>query len=69
MFYVLYRIHSLTGLVHHVLVFVTGADIDTLCVGPRHVQRSDFFDTFYNLLKEQSEVKDLRVSEFHWEWC
>ena len=41
-----------------------GADIDTLCVAPRHVQRSDFFGSFYELLKEQPEVKELRVIYF-----
>lgn len=40
----------------------SGADIDTLCVAPRHVDRSDFFSSFIELLKEQPEVKDLRVS-------
>jgi len=39
-----------------------GADIDTLCVAPRHVERTDFFSSFIELLKEQPEVKDLRVS-------
>lgn len=38
-----------------------GADIDALCVAPRHVDRSDFFTSFYEKLKEQEEVKDLRV--------
>ena len=42
--------------------FTVGADIDTLCVAPRHVERADFFGSFYDLLKEQNEVKDLRVS-------
>lgn len=40
---------------------VSGADIDTLCVAPRHVERSDFFKSFFELLKTQAEVKDLRV--------
>lgn len=38
-----------------------GADIDALCVTPRHVERTDFFSSFYDKLKEQEEVKDLRV--------
>ncbi len=41
--------------------YTSGADIDTLCVAPRHVQRSDFFGSFYELLKAQPEVKELRV--------
>ena len=43
-------------------VCAKGADIDTLCVVPRHVTRTDFFTIFYNMLKECSEVTDLRVS-------
>jgi len=45
--------------VHH-----KGADIDALCVAPRHVDRSDYFTSFFDKLKEQKEVTDLRVS-----WC
>lgn len=44
-------------------VHTKGADIDTLCVAPRHVDRSDFFSSFVELLKEQPEVKDLRTVE------
>ncbi|XP_070261443.1 LOW QUALITY PROTEIN: poly(A) polymerase type 3-like [Myotis yumanensis] len=40
-----------------------GADIDALCVAPRHVDRSDFFTSFYDKLKLQEEVKDLRAVE------
>ena len=39
-----------------------GADIDTLLVAPRHIERSDFFHSFYDFLKDRDEVKDLRVS-------
>uniref|UniRef100_A0A8C9TRG7 Poly(A) polymerase n=1 Tax=Scleropages formosus TaxID=113540 RepID=A0A8C9TRG7_SCLFO len=47
-------------------VHTKGADIDALCVAPRHVDRSDFFTSFYEKLKEQEEVKDLRfVGNFH----
>ncbi|KAK3908897.1 Poly(A) polymerase gamma [Frankliniella fusca] len=42
--------------VHH-----KGADIDALCVAPRHVDRSDYFTTFFDKLKEQEEVTDLRA--------
>lgn len=41
--------------------YFLGADIDALCVAPRHVDRSDFFTSFYDKLKLQEEVKDLRV--------
>ncbi|XP_064195393.1 poly(A) polymerase type 3-like isoform X2 [Anguilla rostrata] len=44
-------------------VHTKGADIDALCVSPRHVERSDFFSSFYEKLKEQEEVKDLRAVE------
>ncbi|RUS80340.1 hypothetical protein EGW08_011909 [Elysia chlorotica] len=44
-------------------VHTKGADIDTLCVAPRHVERTDFFKSFYELLKTQPEVRDLRAVE------
>nr|XP_026692394.1 poly(A) polymerase beta isoform X2 [Ciona intestinalis] len=44
-------------------VCAKGADIDTLCVVPRHVNRSDFFSVFCTLLKERSEVSELRAIE------
>ncbi|XP_021947220.1 poly(A) polymerase type 3 isoform X2 [Folsomia candida] len=40
-----------------------GADIDALCVVPRHIQRTDYFTSFFELLKQQSEVSDLRAVE------
>lgn len=40
----------------------SGADIDTVCIAPRHVDRSDFFSSFVEVLKHTPEVKDLRVS-------
>ena len=33
-----------------------GSDIDTLCVGPRHVQREDFFGSFQEILRADPEV-------------
>lgn len=44
--------------VHH-----KGADIDALCVVPKHISRQDYFTSFYDLLKEQHEVTELRVSK------
>ncbi|XP_072933961.1 poly(A) polymerase type 3 [Epargyreus clarus] len=44
--------------VHH-----RGADIDALCVAPRHIDRTDYFASFYELLKLQPQVKDLRAVE------
>lgn len=42
-----------------------GADIDALCVAPRHVERTDFFQSFFEKLKQHEEIKDLRVSLWH----
>ncbi|VDM56506.1 unnamed protein product [Angiostrongylus costaricensis] len=44
-------------------VHTRGADIDTLCVAPRHVDRSDFFGSFYDMLKEDEQVSDLHAVE------
>uniref|UniRef100_A0A8C9FFV2 polynucleotide adenylyltransferase n=1 Tax=Pavo cristatus TaxID=9049 RepID=A0A8C9FFV2_PAVCR len=44
-------------------VHTKGADIDALCVAPRHVERSDFFQSFFEKLKHQEEIKNLRVSK------
>jgi poly(A) polymerase len=44
--------------VHH-----KGADIDALCVAPRHIDRSDYFTSFFEILKQQREVTDLRAVE------
>ncbi|XP_074036269.1 poly(A) polymerase type 3-like isoform X4 [Leptinotarsa decemlineata] len=40
-----------------------GADIDALCVAPRHISRVEFFSSFYELLKAHPEVSDLRAVE------
>lgn len=40
----------------------SGADIDSLCVAPRHVDRSDFFTSFYELLAEVNYL--LRLVNF-----
>jgi len=40
-----------------------GADIDALCVVPRHIERSDYFTSFIEYLKEQPEVTELRAVE------
>ncbi|XP_012532462.1 poly(A) polymerase type 3 [Monomorium pharaonis] len=44
--------------VHH-----KGADIDALCVVPRHIYRADYFTSFFDLLRTQEEVTDLRAVE------
>jgi poly(A) polymerase len=38
-----------------------GADIDTLCVVPRMVERLDFFTVFEDLLREEKDVEELHV--------
>lgn len=40
-------------------VHTAGADIDALCVVPKHIQRSDFFSGFYDKLKSSREVTDI----------
>ncbi|GFY67889.1 poly(A) polymerase gamma [Trichonephila inaurata madagascariensis] len=37
------------------------SDIDALCIAPRHVERSEFFTSFIELLQKQPEIKDLRA--------
>ncbi|KAG2201059.1 hypothetical protein INT47_010811 [Mucor saturninus] len=37
----------------------TGADIDTLCVFPKHVEREHFFTIMYDMLKARPEVTEL----------
>ena len=44
-------------------VHTKGADIDTLLVAPRHIERTDFFSSFYEFLKEREEIKDLKAVE------
>lgn len=44
--------------VHH-----KGADIDALCVAPRNIERTDYFTSFFDLLKKQSEVTECRSVE------
>lgn len=44
------------------VAYFLGADIDTLLVAPRHIERTDFFSSFYEFLKEKEETSELRVS-------
>ncbi|ESO08976.1 hypothetical protein HELRODRAFT_109966 [Helobdella robusta] len=37
-----------------------GADIDTLCVVPRHIDRNDFFGSFMDILRREPGIKDMR---------
>ncbi|XP_031111493.1 nuclear poly(A) polymerase 1 [Ipomoea triloba] len=36
-----------------------GADIDTLCVGPRYATREDFFSELHKMLAEMDEIEEL----------
>ena len=42
---------------------MTGADIDALCVAPRHVDRAEFFSSFIERLQSEPAIRDLRVSD------
>nr|XP_028580977.1 poly(A) polymerase gamma isoform X1 [Podarcis muralis] len=44
-------------------VHTKGADIDALCVAPRHVERSDFFQLFFEKLKLKDGIRNLRAVE------
>jgi poly(A) polymerase len=44
-------------------VHTKGADIDTLLVAPRHIERSDFFDTFEKLLSAIPDCEYVRAVE------
>ncbi|XP_042663518.1 poly(A) polymerase gamma-like [Tyto alba] len=43
--------------------FIVCADIVSVCVAPRHVERSDFFQLFFEKLKHQEEKKNLQAVE------
>ena len=38
------------------------ADINTLLVAPRHINRSEFFSSFLEMLQEEKGVKNVTVS-------
>jgi len=40
-------------------VYGPGADIDVLCVVPKHVSRDDFFDAFEGMLKDTDGVTEV----------
>ncbi|VDD89725.1 unnamed protein product [Enterobius vermicularis] len=41
-------------------VHTRGADIDSLCVAPRHVDRNEFFTSFYDMLAQDPNTSELR---------
>lgn len=38
-----------------------GADIDTLLIAPRHIERSDFFSSFHDLLLSEKGITNVRA--------
>lgn len=44
-------------------VHTKGSDIDALCVAPRHVERSDFFQSFVEKIKLQDGIRNVRAVE------
>ena len=44
-------------------VYMAGADIDALCVAPRHVERAEFFTSFIERLQSEPGIRDLRVCD------
>ena len=42
--------------------YIVGADIDTLLVAPRHIDRSEFFSSFLEMLQQEKVVTNIRVS-------
>ncbi|KAF9405722.1 hypothetical protein HW555_013659 [Spodoptera exigua] len=63
-----YVAHSAGGLIcpfgsYRLRVHPRFAKIDLLCVAPRHIQRSDFFTSLYELLKGHPQVTELRALE------
>lgn len=45
-------------------VHSAGADLDTLCVVPKHVDRDLFFDEMPQILSARSEVQEISVPFF-----
>jgi len=44
-------------------VYHKGADIDAIVIVPRHITRTDYFATFYNKLKENPSINNVRAVE------
>uniref|UniRef100_T1J065 Poly(A) polymerase n=1 Tax=Strigamia maritima TaxID=126957 RepID=T1J065_STRMM len=44
-------------------VHTKGADIDALCIAPVHIERNDFYKSFFELLAQQREISQLRSIE------
>lgn len=44
-------------------VYHKGADIDAIVIVPRHITRVDYFSTFYNKLKENPSINNVRAVE------
>lgn len=48
-----------TSLTKSPLFPILGSDIDTLCVVPKIVEREDFFEVMYDMLRQRPEVTEL----------
>lgn len=42
-------------------VVLSGADIDTLLIAPRHVERTDFFSSFHEMLLSEKGITNVRA--------
>lgn len=45
-------------------VHTKGADIDMLCVCPRHIKRADFFSSFFEKMTKHPKVTGLTVTVY-----
>jgi len=46
---------------YHLGAHDKGADIDALCVAPRHIHREDYFSSFVDVLRRQLEITELHT--------
>lgn len=46
---------------HGALSCLSGADIDTLLIAPRHIERTDFFSSFHELLLNEKGITNVRA--------
>lgn len=42
-------------------ILIIGADIDTLLIAPRHIERTDFFTSFQDLLLAEKGITNVRA--------
>ena len=56
------QLNMMSSFIIMVTLLRPGADIDTLLVAPRHIERGDFFSSFKELLDNTASVSNIRVS-------